>query len=1528
MRRLRTGDPEPLGLTLVPGGANVAVFSAHATAIELCLFDASGQTELERIRLPERTGDVFHGFVPGIAAGARYGLRAHGPYDPARRPPLQRGQAARRSLRDGARPPVRAAPDALRRAARRPDAQRRRQRAVRAQGHRAAAARARAEPGRVRVPWPDTVALRAARARLHAAAGRRAGRRARHLRGPRASGGDRAPAAPRHHHRRADAARGGDRRAAPRARSGSPTTGATTRSRCCAPDPRLAPGGRAELAAAIAALHAAGIEVVLDVVLNHTGEGDALGPTLSLRGLDNATYYRLAAGGPRAYVNDTGCGNTLALDRPPVLRLALDALRHFAAMGVDGFRFDLATTLGRARTTGFDPAAPLLQAIAQDPAAARAEADRRALGHRPRRLPAGRVPGRAGASGTTRYRDTVRRFWRGDRRRRRRARDAARRLGRHLRAARRARRRARSTSSPRTTASRSPTSSPTSASTTRPTARTTATAPTPTFRGTTASRARPTIPRSARRARATCGACSPRCSSRAGTPMLAMGDELGRTQQGNNNAYAQDNALAWVDWARRRRRAVRVHRRARRPAPRASRAARRSRAHRPAAVDASGDPRRRVAPRRRRDDDRRRLDRRRQPRARRRALRRGAPATCRPTASRWRSTPGSAAQRVRWPEPRPGMAWRIAIDTALPAGTPAAPMPAGATTPLAGARGAGARRGAGRRRPRQRGRRRRAGRARAPRRGRRHRADVAGRDREAARGQPRHHARAARGDGARRADDRPGARAPGGARRRRASGGRCRRCASSRAGAPGSIAAAPTAGRRDAIRPRCGSRSRTAARRCCPSMPTPRRRASSTAADGRDVVQRRLALPPLPAGYHTLVVRRRARARRAAIVSRRRAATCRRSSRAGGRRFGVAAHLYALRRAGDQGIGDFTSLARARRRDRARGRRDGRHQSAARAVRRRSRAREPLPSVRPALPRPAVHRRRPRARARRRRPARARCSPAGPRRSRRLSRAGRRRLPRRLGAEARGPRRLLRRVRGARRRRRRSAGRRVRSLRRRGRPTRCATSRCFEAIAAAHAGRAWPDWPAGLRSPDGADVAAFAAAQRARPALRAVPAVARRPPARRRGARPTRARPALRSASTATSPSAPRPTAPKPGRIPTADLARGVSIGAPPDPLAPGGQVWCLPPPIPGALTASGYAGFRELARRQHAPRRRAAHRPRDGPRAPVLDSRRRDARPTAPTSRYPRDDLLRACSRSRATARAASSSARTSARCPTDFRERLAAARHPRPTACCGSSATGAAFQPPAHYPAEGGRLRVDARPADARRLVGRRRHRGARRRSASIDDDAADTRAGRARRRRAGARRRARRRRRGRRAAAGTASRSIAADAPHTPAVTAAIHRYAGASPSALVLVQADDLARRDRRAEPARHRPRASELAAQDPRRRRRIVGDAGGPRRRPATCRRAGADAPGTTAVRRRPRAGRGVGASALSFALPSRAIDPPQARGRPSARSWTLFPHNHLCRSDACPIPSTSTRSKKATRPTRCCSAARAPTSAR
>ena len=179
------------------------------------------------------------------------------------------------------------------------------------------------------------------------------------------------------------------------------------------PDPRLAPGGWAEVRAATDALHAAGIEAILDVVFNHDGESDQFGPTLSFRGLDNAAWFRLDPRDPSAYINDTGTGNCLALDRPLVIGMAIGALRRWMIHGgFDGFRFDLATTLGR-RADGFDPKAPFFQALGADPILAKARliAEPWDVG------PGGYQLGRfclAFAEWNDRFRDTARRFWRGD----------------------------------------------------------------------------------------------------------------------------------------------------------------------------------------------------------------------------------------------------------------------------------------------------------------------------------------------------------------------------------------------------------------------------------------------------------------------------------------------------------------------------------------------------------------------------------------------------------------------------------------------------------------------------------------------------------------------------------------------------------------------------------------------------------------------------------------------------------------------------------------------------------------------------------------------------------------------------------------------------------------------------------------------------------------------------------------------------------------------------------------------------------
>lgn len=310
-------------------------------------------------------------------------------------------------------------------------------------------------------------------------------------------------------------------------------------------DPRLAPGGIMELRNTVAVLREAGIGVILDLVFNHTGESDWLGPTLSLRGLDNQAYYRHSSDGGLA--NDTGTGNTVACDHPVVQEMVLDTLRHFVRdAGVDGFRFDLAPILGRVEGT-FDAEAPMLRAMRDDPLLA----DRVLIAE----------PWDIGSDGyqlgnfpppflewNDKYRDDVRRFWRGD----------AGMVG--------------------ALATRLAGSSDVFATNRQNASRTV------NFIAAHDGMTLADIVRYERkhneangeqnrdghnenlswnsgvegdaddpavwesRQNDQCALLATLFASR-GTIMLTAGDEFGRTQQGNNNAYAQDNEITWLDWA-------------------------------------------------------------------------------------------------------------------------------------------------------------------------------------------------------------------------------------------------------------------------------------------------------------------------------------------------------------------------------------------------------------------------------------------------------------------------------------------------------------------------------------------------------------------------------------------------------------------------------------------------------------------------------------------------------------------------------------------------------------------------------------------------------------------------------------------------------------------------------------------------------------------------------------------------------------------------------------------------------------------
>ena len=257
----------------------------------------------------------------------------------------------------------------------------------------------------------------------------------------------------------------------------------------------------------------------------------------------------------------TGTGNSLNVRHPHSLQLIMDSLRYWVTeMHVDGFRFDLASTLAR-EFYDVDRLVDVLRARAAGPGRQPGQADRRAVGRRPRRLPGRQLP--AAVDRVERQVPRHRPRLLARRAVARRVRLAARRLVRPLRALRPPARSPASTSSPPTTASRCATSSPTTRSTTRPTARTTTTARATTAPGTTASRARPTTRRSSTlRAREQRNFLATLLLSQ-GVPMLLHGDELGRTQDGNNNTYAQDSEITWVHWDQRRQAADRVHRRGR-----------------------------------------------------------------------------------------------------------------------------------------------------------------------------------------------------------------------------------------------------------------------------------------------------------------------------------------------------------------------------------------------------------------------------------------------------------------------------------------------------------------------------------------------------------------------------------------------------------------------------------------------------------------------------------------------------------------------------------------------------------------------------------------------------------------------------------------------------------------------------------------------------------------------------------------------------------------------------------------------------
>ncbi|KQO71774.1 glycogen debranching protein [Methylobacterium sp. Leaf87] len=413
---LDDGVPAPLGAHFGGRGVNFALFSQNATAVDLCLFEPGERLETRRIRLPCRTDDVWHGHLRGVFPGQLYGYRVHGPWDPACG---HRFNPAKLLLDPYAREiqgRIRWH-DALyghRRGLLREDQiDRRDSAAYMPRGVVTAPEVPDLAIHPVRRPVSQTVIYEAhvkALTQLHPDV-------------PEAARGTYAalahPAIIEHLLKLGVTAVellpiqafADDRFLVDK---GLVNFWGYSPLNYFAPDPRYrGPAGIGGLKAAIRELAAAEIEVFLDVVYNHTAEADHSGPTLSFRGIDNASYYKLDPSNPRREIDCTGCGNTLDLDHPRVMQLTLDSLRHWVtAYGVAGFRFDLATSLGRV-PHDFSAKAAFFQAVAQDPILSRVKmiAEPWDIGQCGYQL--GAYP-RGWSEWNDQFRDSVRGFWRGD----------------------------------------------------------------------------------------------------------------------------------------------------------------------------------------------------------------------------------------------------------------------------------------------------------------------------------------------------------------------------------------------------------------------------------------------------------------------------------------------------------------------------------------------------------------------------------------------------------------------------------------------------------------------------------------------------------------------------------------------------------------------------------------------------------------------------------------------------------------------------------------------------------------------------------------------------------------------------------------------------------------------------------------------------------------------------------------------------------------------------------------------------------
>ncbi len=545
---IRAGAPAPLGATVDADGTNFAVFSSVASRVELCLFDDNGSEQ--RFLLPNRMDGIWHGYLPGCAPGQRYGYRVHGPYDPENglrcnphkllidpyaralagtfaRDPAVFDYASHKGEHEFEQSTADSAPFMPKSVVCEPVAA--------------------ADATGPHIAWRDTVFYEAnvrGYTMRHpavdaAARGTFSGmRNSEVLAYLKALGITSLELMPVH-------AFIDEQHLVDKGLRNfwgyNPISYFALASRYAQQN------ALAEFRDMLRSIHDAGIEVILDVVYNHTGESDHFGPTISFRGLDNLAYYSTEPDEPGTYINDTGCGNTLNVDHPHTRQLVLDSLRYWHRdIGVDGFRFDLAPVLGR-HEHGYSATHPMLEAIGNDRQLQTAKLIAEPWDPGPGGYQLGHFP--AGwAEWNDRFRDTVRRFWRGDK-------ETAGELARRLHGSADIYERS---------------GRPSYASVNFVTSHDGFTlADLVSYKkkhneangeqnrdghahnyscnyGVEGPTDDATILAARRKHRLNLLAT---LLASQGTPLLLAGDEFGHTQQGNNNAYAQDNEIGWLNWA-------------------------------------------------------------------------------------------------------------------------------------------------------------------------------------------------------------------------------------------------------------------------------------------------------------------------------------------------------------------------------------------------------------------------------------------------------------------------------------------------------------------------------------------------------------------------------------------------------------------------------------------------------------------------------------------------------------------------------------------------------------------------------------------------------------------------------------------------------------------------------------------------------------------------------------------------------------------------------------------------------------------